>query len=976
MNSPFGGGRRINLPLPFGASGPPPKTRKGSITREVPKEDKPIPLGMTRESSNPSFNLRLQRCSIDHGDGESATEDENLSNSFSKFPSLDDKKITPQLLRPTISDNKQPLNRRGSTSLITGTRTQVEITLIRKYPNLLREISDFEFDAIIGKGGFGEVWKANDLRSGKVVAVKELFTTTLSGRHLVIFIREINTMAICKDRYIVPFVGYSIEPPFSIITEFMPCDNLYHSTNRRKRTQVLSGTHLTIIAICIAHGMLAIHKAGVIHRDLKTSNILMDPNGFPRISDFGIARFLSGEKNTVGIGTVNHMAPETFKSGNYDFKCDIFSFGILLYEMSEGRQPYRKSMSTDDIIKFVCGGGRPNFRPKVTPQALKDFIGKCWDQDPKKRPDFYEIYQTLCSGKVLFAGADSKKVKKFGNQLHQDDLKRMNQIKPINEVPSADINATIARLKRSGIKKGPLRPSNAEECMDSAEKSNDPDPEIRFDSLYDQNQEEEEEEKMPKPLPVDFPLESMLNEINPKYTSFEQKLKNVTDIITPGAFDIFFDKISPMLRTNEKIDLIILNSIYDLAKRNHHFIDQIQQTHMFSIIVFEDYLADIIFDIFSLLVSYRPNTIFQNNFRALKFLMYKRTARSVYILYKYYEKLDTINDPFPFLDLFLKYAKIYKNVPTGQQFIDIIYRLCIEFPEFHSERFHQIRPILTVFTRSKNKNVVISALKATTFLYDAFFKLDYITLVNCLYDNTLYPYALSLLKRVSILPTSKTLCRAIIHRSLKTPSAYVVLLKYAGQSFECAKIVSDKRKWLNVPSDSEGFHTVVQILMTLYQHHDLRSKLLQYKCTMGVFNGLLIHKNEDYLDVLDALIEKSTFSEAMVNELNRNGFLENLNNAAIEGRELGTLTNIISNLVKSGPFLAFMRLSNYFLTSFRLRNQYTKSSIHVVAELSRNPEIAQQCKNPKIIKYFSSLAEFPEFKDDAELFLKNVGSEE
>ena len=280
-----------------------------------------------------------------------------------------------------------------------------------EFPQYIIRKEDFDIGEQIGKGGFGEVYQATYRRTGQECAFKELFAKKLENNHLKRYIYEIQTMASCKDPFIVPFIGFTAEPPYCIVTEYMPNGSL--DKYIRNLNSILSNYHLTIIAMGIAHAMAKLHDLHIIHRDLKSSNILLDNQFYPRICDFGIARFEdpNGEM-TKRIGTPNYMAPELILSGKYNSKVDVYSYAMILYEMSERIRPF-KGLKVQEIFKHVINNNeRPAFTTR-TPEALKKLIKRCWASEPSRRPDFKQIYQAFRKGHVSYPHNNLRDISRF-----------------------------------------------------------------------------------------------------------------------------------------------------------------------------------------------------------------------------------------------------------------------------------------------------------------------------------------------------------------------------------------------------------------------------------------------------------------------------------------------------------------------------------------------------------------------------------
>ena len=276
---------------------------------------------------------------------------------------------------------------------------------LSKLGDFVVSIEDFRIDHVIGRGGFGEVHHAVHLSSGTRCAVKRLGIEVLKGAEFKMFIREVKTLVQCKNQFVLPLLGFTDTQPYTIITEFMPRGNLLAALKSRKVK--LSPAQLTLIAYGVADGMRALHEKNIIHRDLKSENVLLDENMLPKICDFGVARFKSSPNEVVTktIGTLNWMAPEVFLCRSYTEKVDVYSYGLLLWNLLTKEVPWH-FFDRGQICDLVIREQRRPAFPMDTPKALKALIEKCWRAAPEERPDFNFICGWLRSGKVCYRGTD------------------------------------------------------------------------------------------------------------------------------------------------------------------------------------------------------------------------------------------------------------------------------------------------------------------------------------------------------------------------------------------------------------------------------------------------------------------------------------------------------------------------------------------------------------------------------------------
>jgi len=274
--------------------------------------------------------------------------------------------------------------------------------------------SEFELKRNIGQGGFAEVFWSYQTSKGsnKVVAVKRLKSNHFTQYLFQFFKREVQILSQIHHPALLPFVGLTITPPFYIITEFMEGGCLFHRLH--EKTPLRDPTKLTIIALGVAYGLQYLHSQRVIHRDLKSLNVLLDANDFPKVCDFGMSRVMPNDNSlmTGSVGTAQWMAPEIIKSEFYSEKSDVYSYGIMLWELITAEIPFKQMRDVQVSYAVANNNARPMI-PQNCPPKLAKLVRICWDSNPNERPDFSTIVKLFESGEMNFPGTKEEEVETY-----------------------------------------------------------------------------------------------------------------------------------------------------------------------------------------------------------------------------------------------------------------------------------------------------------------------------------------------------------------------------------------------------------------------------------------------------------------------------------------------------------------------------------------------------------------------------------
>ncbi|XP_062174578.1 uncharacterized protein LOC133879798 isoform X3 [Alnus glutinosa] len=247
----------------------------------------------------------------------------------------------------------------------------------------------------IGQGSCGTVY--HGLWYGSDVAVKVFSKQEYTDDVILSFRQEVSLMKRLRHPNVLLFMGAVTSPEhLCIVTEFLPRGSLFHLIQRN--TTKLDWRHRVHMALDIARGMNYLHHFNppIIHRDLKSSNLLVDRNWTVKVGDFGLSR-LKHETylaTTTGKGTPQWMAPEVLRNEPSDEKSDVYSYGVILWELATEKIPW-DNLNSMQVIGAVGFMNQQLEIPKDVDQQWASIIESCCNRDPACRPTFQELLQKL-----------------------------------------------------------------------------------------------------------------------------------------------------------------------------------------------------------------------------------------------------------------------------------------------------------------------------------------------------------------------------------------------------------------------------------------------------------------------------------------------------------------------------------------------------------------------------------------------------
>ncbi|XP_024387112.1 serine/threonine-protein kinase STY13 [Physcomitrium patens] len=247
------------------------------------------------------------------------------------------------------------------------------------------------------QGAFGRLYKGT--YNGEDVAVKILERPENNVEKMMMmesaFAKEVTMLAAVKHQNVVRFIGACRKPMvWCIVTEYARGGSVRSFLSKRQSRAVPLKLAVKQ-ALDVARGMEYLHSLEIIHRDLKSDNLLIATDKSIKIADFGAARIeVQVEGMTPETGTYRWMAPEMIQHKPYNHKVDVYSFGVVLWELVTGLLPFQNMSAVQAAFAVVNRGVRPPI-PDTCPPNIAEIMSRCWDANPDVRPSFAQVVKML-----------------------------------------------------------------------------------------------------------------------------------------------------------------------------------------------------------------------------------------------------------------------------------------------------------------------------------------------------------------------------------------------------------------------------------------------------------------------------------------------------------------------------------------------------------------------------------------------------
>ena len=310
------------------------------------------------------------------------------------------------------------------------------------------ELENYDIKELLGRGGFANVFRATDKKTGEDIAIKIINCLPRNRKDKIAYHRNIFTPSYLNNSGTIKFLGYRLpltddekKDPNKIqsityegrnidctgyifFLELVKHGNISNLTKDYLNSKItnydtMNPTIRSKIIYGVASTMKKFHEKRQIHRDLKLEAVYLNDRLEPKLGCLFLSKYVSNNcEMTMAIGTPYSMAPEVFMEGDfeYSFPVDVYSFAFILYKMFEDKIEFddkRPIRSPQHYMMKISRRMRP-VRPKSIPDVYWDLIQKCWVQDPNERPTFSEIVEMLKN--------DCYALEEFGMKTNIDEL--------------------------------------------------------------------------------------------------------------------------------------------------------------------------------------------------------------------------------------------------------------------------------------------------------------------------------------------------------------------------------------------------------------------------------------------------------------------------------------------------------------------------------------------------------------------------
>ena len=814
--------------------------------------------------------------------------------------------------------------------------------LERELSDYVVTLNEFEIGKQIGHGGFSEVYFGIQKNSGIHCALKILNIKTLNGEKLIVYEREIRILADSSNKFILGFVGFTTTYPFTIISVFASKGSLYDALHHMPNAPILSGTQKTLIALGIAIGMWRLHKIRVIHRDLKSLNILLDDECIPKICDFGLSRYVKTPETilTVDIGTPHWMAPELFEGHDYTNKVDVYAYGMLLWEILVGAYPF-KGKTAVQIAYSVC---KKKDRPKIpnrTPEGLKFLIQQCWAQNPEDRPTFHQIYKYFIAGEIRFPGTDESNLEVSLREIEKNRIdEKLNQ-----------------KIDPNYIKKNYNHSSKSFKPMPIEFKTNILPQFLRNEEIHHD---------------INFDLLSDCFSARFK-ENFDEIKKKILPEHSTKLFSIILPHFHPAVPTD--ILHFLLTKTSELIWDHNNFYKSFLEKQIFIRIPFDNlHLADPLFEILVKVFEKSPEIVDNRVIESLPLYINLKPLQILRLIHIYTCVHFQLPNFWICTDILFTFSNLFLNSNFNSQYLRLLFTLIQLHENFKTSRIDYINQVLLISLQNINHSIVKLTYEILYTLIDQNFIIDQSILITHLRDPIFWNYSVSILSKTNSISPNIDLLMSLLSLSQKSELANLLLCRLCENETSSIKIAEIVDDWACLPLPSIEY--TLRLVLTILNNQRTRKYFQKSESLMELFKFLCNSKDSRLINPISTVISCLKVTAEFVELATETEFLSHYFSISMLIKE----SSILLGCFTTAEILARVSWSDDFLNLFILlkiiieqeQNGWEIHCVSLLATLSCYEFAHQDIISFGFIEFIESL----KYRDDISqyilVFLKNM----
>lgn len=765
----------------------------------------------------------------------------------------------------------------------------------------------------------------------KNYVLKTLFDADLNADDADKCLTIIQKIAAHQTSFFSELIGFCYDTDLILVYRAEKFSSLAERIYNKKEKK-LNSTELTMVAYGIARAIEELHSKGLCHGDLKVSNVIIDDKFFPIITDLGLDDFLlvymklREYKRPHGFYPY-YYAPERLSGAKLNASMDIYSYGLILYEMAEKKTPFDDCNSFQSLKNaLVHKTFTLTFSPS-TPQLLKALIRKCMSIDPQHRPDIKKVLTNLKQGANFGGSIKQGKIEKYNAALKN----KQRQTQP-SKVPLPS-NSNSSRIRKNSI------PKPAAKKDSESELSN-------IDILKIPTH--------PKFISVLYSIEKDLDNAN-----LNALLPLIFDHV--GSSKVQYDVKCEIL---ESIIQILMNSNVEIAKLfiDHKVISKIPDNDKYRPFIIE-FVAQIIHKF--------PDLINKEFLPIFDKFSYIYPEVFLVLISLYVKQIDRIVDPWAVIDYLISYGQKISDISEKIKIIDIYVYLYKNFASFTERRLQYSRNFIFNCLKSEFPEVVNEALTALILIGNLDETKDDISgIIDVLNSADNGEKAAALLMQYKTFSITSQFLQNCISLSRKSEKAWDLLLKSVIQPQNQSTFLNNAC-WLEAYESNPV--SVFRVFLALYSP-EKRQQLSKMSLYPHLLNAIINSDSQTHISVLTSVVRRGYVDKDLVGNLSYNGFLKIFIKKACDSNLIEVKHNCMvlidsfAHLSYSQDYLAFLPQFSFLLAN----QQCAPLAVQAMVTLSYYKQCVMEFVKMGMREYFTQLNQIPAYQSLAGVFLSNI----